>query len=418
MEQSIDPGARRRAVIAGIAGNIMEWYDFAVYGYFADVIGRRFFPSDDPNSSLIASFGAFAAGYFMRPLGGVVFGHIGDRVGRKAALTLSVLAMAIPTFLIGLLPDHSQIGPLAAVLLVGLRMVQGLSVGGEYTTSIVFLVEGAAPGRRGFAGSWSPFGGGAGILMGSAMGALVNTFLTPDAVSAWGWRMPFLLGLGVGLAGLYIRRHLPEPPHIDKQETAKSPIIEAFRHEWRMILKIAGFNLAFGVGFYMVFVFTATYLENYVHVSAQKALDINTLNMVILIVLIPIMGALSDRLGRKPLLLGAALGLVLLSYPLFWMIHHRHDLMIFLGQMGFAVLVAMFSGAGPSMMVEALPARVRCTALSIGYNLPVGLVGGTTPMVAAYLIQRTGDDFAPAFFLMATAAITLGVILTLRETAG
>src|SRR6516165_7308773 len=256
MESPIStPVSHRRAVIAGLAGNVMEWYDFAVYGYFAQVIGQDFFPSEDPTSSLIASFGAFAAGFLMRPVGGLVFGHIGDRLGRKAALTLSVLAMAIPTFLIGLLPDHSQIGALAPILLVALRMVQGLSVGGEYTTSVVFLVEGAAPNRRGFAGSWSPFGAGAGILLGSALGAALNAVLSPEAVFAWGWRVPFLLGLGVGLAGLFIRRHIPEPAKQADNKTAASPIREAFRSEWRNILRIMGFTFMFAVGFYMIFVY-------------------------------------------------------------------------------------------------------------------------------------------------------------------
>src|SRR4051812_46463120 len=198
---SHDPAVHRRTILAGIAGNVMEWYDFAVYGYFAPVIGRHFFPSEDPAASQIAAFGVFAAGFLMRPMGGLVFGHIGDRVGRKAALTLSVLAMAIPTFLIGLLPGHAQWGAFASVLLVLLRMVQGLSVGGEYTTSVVFLVESARPGRRGLAGSWSTVGAVAGTLMGSAVGALVTVVLPDETVQTWGWRLPFLLGLAVGLAG-------------------------------------------------------------------------------------------------------------------------------------------------------------------------------------------------------------------------
>src|SRR5215468_3035637 len=168
----------RRCIIAGIAGNVMEWYDFAVYGYFAQTIGQHFFPAKDPIASLIAAFGVFAAGFLMRPVGGLVFGHIGDRLGRKAALTLSVLAMAIPTFLIGLLPDYAQIGVAASALMVVLRLVQGLSVGGEYTTSAVFLVEDAAPGQRGLMGSWSAFGGVAGILLGSAVGAVLTTVVS------------------------------------------------------------------------------------------------------------------------------------------------------------------------------------------------------------------------------------------------
>src|SRR5262245_34384631 len=213
-----------RLIAAGTAGNVMEWYDFAVYGYFAATIGRHFFPSSDATTSLIAAFGVFAAGFLMRPLGGVIFGHIGDHVGRKAALTISVLAMAIPTFLIGILPGYSTLGPTAAVLLVILRMIQGLSVGGEYMTSIVFLVEGAGRKHQGFAGSWSGFGAVGGILLGSAVSALVTLTFSPEAVHRWAWRLPFLIGLFVGLAGLYVRRHVTEPPKPTGPAEGRSPV--------------------------------------------------------------------------------------------------------------------------------------------------------------------------------------------------
>jgi len=408
----------RRLIVAGIAGNVMEWYDFAVYGYFAQTIGQHFFPSKDPVASLIASFGVFAAGFLMRPVGGLVFGHIGDRIGRKAALTLSVIAMAVPTFLIGLLPDYSQIGVVASVLIVVLRLVQGLSVGGEYTTSVVFLVEGAAPDRRGLAGSWSVFGAVAGILLGSAVGALLTSVLSPDAVYAWGWRIPFLVGLAVGLSGLYIRRRTPEvQAQSAGEKPATSPVIEAFRTEWRAMLRVAGFNVLNAVGFYMIFVYVVTYLKQIVHVQAAQALDINTINMVILLLLIPAAGALSDRVGRKPLLIVSALGTLILAWPLFWMMHHPHFVVILLGQMGFAVLIGLFFGACPATMVEVFPARVRCSALSVGYNLCLGVLGGTTPLVVTYLIARSHDDLSPAFYLMAAATLSLAVILSLRETA-
>jgi MHS family proline/betaine transporter-like MFS transporter len=195
---------RRRAIIAGIAGNVMEWYDFAVYGYFATVIGSLFFPAKDPTSSLIAAFGVFAAGFLMRPLGSLVFGHVGDKLGRRLALTASVLVMAVPTFLIGVLPTYEQAGLIAPLLLVLLRMVQGLSVGGEYTTSGVFLVEQAERERRGFLGSFIPLGATFGVLLGSAVSAAVTTLLDRGAVSSWGWRLVFLLGLVVGLVGVMV----------------------------------------------------------------------------------------------------------------------------------------------------------------------------------------------------------------------
>ena len=228
-----EPTAHHGLVLAGAAGNVMEWYDFAVYGYFAATIGDHFFPSTDKFTSLIAAFGVFAAGFLMRPLGAVVFGHIGDRVGRKAALTISVLAMAVPTFLIGLLPGYATLGPAAAVLLVLLRMLQGLSVGGEYTTSIVFLVEGAGRNQRGFAGSWSGFGAVGGILLGSAVGALLTATFPQEAVDRWGWRLPFIFSLFLlGIAG-WVRAQLVETPLWEglrlQNRLSREPLVEPGR---------------------------------------------------------------------------------------------------------------------------------------------------------------------------------------------
>ena len=230
------PLAVRRGVIAGVVGNILEWYDFALFGFFAQQIGAHFFPADNPTASLLAAFGTFAAGFFMRPVGGALFGLVGDRYGRKQALIWSVLAMAIPSFLIGVLPSTTTIGLAAPILLLVFRLLQGLAVGGEYMASAVFLVEGADPGRRGWMGSWGPIGATAGVLLGSAAGAIVNATLSPAAVMAYGWRIPFILGLGVGLGGLAIRRHYVE--RVPHQAPAKSPLGEAFRSHWRTMLHL------------------------------------------------------------------------------------------------------------------------------------------------------------------------------------
>src|SRR5262245_16203473 len=263
-----------RLIAAGTVGNIMEWYDFAVYGYFAATIGQHFFPTGDATTSLIAAFGVFAAGFLMRPLGGVVFGHIGDKVGRKAAMTISVLAMAIPTFLIGILPGYATLGPAAAVLLVLLRMIQGLSVGGEYTTSIVFLVEGAGRKHQGFAGSWSGFGAVGGILLGSAVGTLVTLAFSQEAVQRLAWRLPFLVGLFIGLAGLYVRRHVPAGHTPTEHTRGHSPVWEALRSEWRTILRIGLLNVINGIGFYIAFVFLVTYMQTIGGLREAAALEI------------------------------------------------------------------------------------------------------------------------------------------------
>ena len=408
---------QRRGILVGVAGNVMEWYDFTVYGYFAAVIGRQFFPAEDPISSLLAAFGVFAAGFLMRPFGSLIFGHIGDKMGRKAALTASVALMAVPTFLVGLLPTYQQIGIAGSALLVLLRLVQGLSVGGEYTTSAIFLVERSTPGHRGFLGSFGPFGACGGVLLGSAIGALVTSVLEPASVQSWGWRVPFVLGITVGLCGLYLRRQIVEDtvPQAGLRPAA-SPVSEAFRTEGRSIARLVGLNAAYAVGFYLCFVYITTYLRQTDHLSASKALDINTISIVALILLIVPAGALSDYLGRKPMLLAGTGGLFVMSWPLFWMMHHANTWVILRGQLGFAILIACFAGTSPAAMVELVPNRLRCTVLSVGYNLGFGILGGLTPMVAIYTINRSHDDLSPAFLLMAAAAVSFVVITGLRET--
>jgi MHS family proline/betaine transporter-like MFS transporter len=411
--------ARRRVIVAGIVGNALEWYDFAVYGYFAAIIGKHFFPAHDVVGATINAYGAFAAGFLMRPIGGLLFGHIGDRTSRRMALMLSVLAMAIPTFLIGVLPDYAQIGIAATILMVVLRLIQGLSVGGEYTTSVVLLVEWAEPRRRGFMGSWAVFGAIAGILLGSAAAVLINAAFSPSDVETWAWRIPFLGGLIVGLLGFYIRRHIADvsTPAVPREKLPGLPVVEAFRGHWWEMLQVGGWAMLNGVSFYMIFVYGVTYLQQVVHISATDALSINTANMVVMLLLIPIAGAVSDRVGRKPLLAGSALGLVAFTWPLFWMLDRQGSILILLGQLGFAVLIGVFLGVGAPMMAQIFRAEVRCSAFAVGYNVCLTVFGGTTPVVSAYLVAHTHNNFAPALYLMVVASVSLALILTMRETA-
>jgi MFS transporter, MHS family, proline/betaine transporter len=317
--------------------------------------------------------------------------------------------MAIPTCLIGLLPGHAVLGNAAAVLLVILRMVQGLSVGGEFTTSAVFLAETAPAGKRGLAASWTTVGASAGTLLGSAVGALLTSVLTAEVVQAWAWRVPFVLGLAVGLAGLYIRQHIPEPPNDRKQreQLPGGPVLDALRTQGLAMLRISALNAFNAVGFYTAFVYLVTYFEKVAHLSAAAALDINSLNMMALLVVLPMAGALSDRIGRKPVLMAAAAGGLIFAWPLFRLMDHPVPSIACLGQLGLALFVGMFCGVMPVTMVEAFPARVRCSAVSIGYNLCLGIIGGTTPLVATWLIQRSHDDLSPAYYVMASAAISL-----------
>jgi MHS family proline/betaine transporter-like MFS transporter len=256
------------------------------------------------------------------------------------------------------------------------------------------------------------------MLLGSAVGALTSTVFSAAAVDAWGWRVPFLLGLAVGLTGLYLRRqHLETPPPRGVEQPPTAPVREAFRTQWRAMLRVAGLNVLYAVGFYMVAVYAVTYMQQIVHVRAAAALDLNTLSLGVLVLTMLAAGALSDRVGRKPLLVGSALGTLALAWPLFWLMHQPVVSLMLVGQLGFAVLVGLFSGGIPAAMVEALPARVRVSAVSLAYNLSLGVLGGTTPMAATYLIAWSHDALAPAYYLMGAAVVSLGVALCWRETA-
>ena len=399
--------SERRTVIAGLAGNVMEWYDFGIYGFFAVAIGQQFFPSTNPTLSLLASFGVFAVGFVARPLGGLLFGHIGDRMGRRTAVISSVVMMIVPTFLMGILPTHDQIGMAAPVLLVLLRLVQGLAVGGEYTTSMVLLVEEAQPSRRGRIGAFAPFGSISGLLLGSLVGAAITAMLSPEVAQSWGWRAAFLTGVAIGLLVFIARSRLPKEAEVVAKRQEMSPIRDAFRTQWRTILKVVGFNLVNSVGFYLSFVYLTTWLMKTHGYSESRALMLNGFALACLLGMTPTMGWVSDRIGRKPVLLFGTALLTVAAWPLFWVLSHDSLPAIMASQVCLAVIVGCFAGASTAFMVEAFPKHVRCSGLAVGYNLSQSIFGGTVPIVCVFLIAQTGNNMAPAFYLAAAAAVSL-----------
>ncbi len=412
------PVDARRNILSGAVGNLLEWYDFAVYGSLAPVIGRLFFPADDPLASLLAAFGVFAIGYAARPIGGIVLGHIGDRLGRKPALILSVLMMGGCTALIGVLPTHAEIGTAAPVLLIALRILQGLSVGGEYPGSIVFLIEHAPRNRRAFFGSWPATGCCFGILLGTGLTALVSNLMNEAAFDGWGWRLPFLLGAAIAVCAALFRRQMNEPAALASARPLDGPpIVAAFRDHWRSIVQIVGLTLVNAVGFYLLWVYAVSYLTDRMHVSTARALDISTLSLVAMVPFITLSAIVADRIGRKPVLYFQAIGSLVFAWPLWWLMHHQSFVLILSAQIGFAVLFGCGFTALSATMAEILPTGVRFSAAAIGFNLCFGIFGGTTPLVATYLVARTADDFAPAYYLMAVGLVSLLFTFAVPETA-
>jgi MFS transporter, MHS family, proline/betaine transporter len=411
--------AARRNIVAGMVGSVLEWYDFAVYGYLAPIIGTLFFPAGDPVASLLAAFGVLAIGFAARPVGGVVFGRLGDKVGRKPPLLFSVFMMGGASLAIGLLPVYAQIGSAAAILLELMRITEGLSVGGEYTGSVILLAEHAPPERRGYYAVWPEFGCIIGFLLGSAIGALTTSVLGHERMLVGGWRIPFLLGGVIAIWGIACRRHITESPVVTRaNRPPDGSVLAAIVAQWRPILRLVCLMLMFCITFYLLFVYAASYLVERMHVSTARALDINTLSLVVMLVLILPSLMLSDRVGRKPVLYAITIGMFVLAWPLWWLMHQPALAAILAGQAGFAALLGLTAGVAPAAMSEMLPARVRCMAVGIGYNVTMAVFGGTAPLIATYLVARTADDFMPAYYMMLVAALSFIAVRGLPERAG
>ena len=412
----------KRSAIAGIIGNVLEWYDFAVFGYYAPIIGTLFFPSESKYAALIKAYGVFAAGYMMRPIGGVVFGHMGDRLGRKKALQVSVLMMAIPTACLGLVPNYDRIGLAAPLILIFLRLLQGISVGGEFIGSMSFITEIAPPNRRGFYGSLTTLSAVGGIMIGSAVATVMQGLLSQESMLSWGWRVPFLAGIAIAGFGLWMRNGLVDPPVFNKLKTAekiqKSPVIRVIRHMPGRIAHTAALVVLFGGGFYMLFVWWPTYLTHMVKPAVPHALMINTISTLVILALIPLSGYLSDRVGRKKLLVVSCLSIAVVAYPLFMWSDHGVFQSALVAQLIFALIFCNIQGSMPATLAEMFPTGVRFSGIALGYNLTLALVGGTAPMVCTWLVTVTGDIASPAYYLIVLALVSFVAAIKIRPMEG
>lgn len=420
MSDAVIPASRptsfdaRRAVFASAIGNVLEWYDFGVYVFFAGIIASTFFPKEDPTAALLASFGVFGVGFLMRPLGGIIIGRFGDTHGRKAALMLTIMAMAFGTVLVGVLPGYASIGVAAPVLLVIARLIQGFSAGGEWGGSTAFMVEWAPSDRRGFYGSWQQASIALSLVLASGTGALFTSILSPESLNAWGWRIPFLLGIILAFVGLYLRSNVEETPAYRQAERTRQPTESGF---W-LGARAFGFTIHWTVAFYILLSYMPTFTRLHAGVSPAEALWSNTIGVVALMILIPIFGMVSDRAGRKPLLLLSCAAFVVLPIPLWLVILGKPAFgTLVLIQIVFAAAISLFSGAGPAAISEMFATMGRSTWMTPAYALAVAIFGGFAPFIATWLIAATGSPLSPAFYVIAAAIISFIVIWRMPETA-
>ncbi|MDA2893284.1 MFS transporter [Mycolicibacterium sp. BiH015] len=412
----------RRAITAAAIGNFITWFDFAAYGFLAVLLGQIFFPSDDPAASLLATFAAFGVAFLMNPIGGFVFGRLGDKVGRKRILAASIILMSASTFAVGLLPGYAVIGIAAPILLVALRIVQGFAAGGEPGGAATFLVESALRGRRARTVS---FWHCSSYLANAAASVLVlslDAMLSDSAMFDWGWRIPFLIAGPLGLVGLYLRIKLNDTAEFERLQSAgevsKSPIKDALRSNRRQIIQVIGCIAFQAAAFYFTFVYMQTYLQSEVGFSFGLASASTVICLCAAAASIFVFARLSDVYGRKPVIIvGAVLGTVVV-FPAFAAFATANTALIIVAHAAMGVFLAMFMSASGAALVEIFPSRVRYAGFSIGFNLSVAIFGGTAPYVATWLISVTGSPVAPAIILIVTGLAAIVSAVTLRETAG
>ncbi|MFF0628963.1 glycine betaine/L-proline transporter ProP [Streptomyces sp. NPDC004296] len=426
----VEPAMVKRAVSAAALGNAMEWFDFGVYSYIAVTLGHVFFPSGNPTAQLLSTFGTFAAAFLVRPLGGMFFGPLGDRIGRQKVLAITMIMMAAGTFAIGLIPSYATIGVGAPILLLLARLVQGFSTGGEYGGASTFIAEYAPDKKRGFLGSWLEFGTLAGYVGGAGLVTLITALLSTDALHSWGWRIPFLIAGPMGIIGLYLRMRLEETPafaRLEKEAQAKEKarreaekrigLRQMIFGQWRAMLLCVGLVLVFNVTDYMLLSYLPSYFTSELKYDETHGLMVILAVMVAMMCVQPFVGKLSDRFGRRPVIATGCVGFLVLSVPALLLIRQGSLAAIAVGTGVLGLLLVCFTAAMPSALPALFPTKVRYGSLSIGFNISVSLFGGTTPLVVTALIGATGNKMLPAYYMMAAAVIGIVAVALMPETA-
>jgi MFS transporter, MHS family, proline/betaine transporter len=405
-----------RTAAAGLIGNVLEWFDFAVYGYFASVIGSQFFPQSSPSAQTLLAFAVFALGFGARPVGSLVLGRVGDRIGRRALLILSIALMGAATLLIGLLPTYESIGAAAPVSLVLLRLIQGFSLGGEFTGSMVYTTESSVASTRGLVSSSTAAGTTLGFILGSGSAWVVHALLGADDVAAWGWRIPFIASVIFCIIGWYLRRGLEETPEgLQAAAATRPPLIPSLIADWRPILQTFGIIAMTNSAYYLTFTYAVERRSSQAGAGSTFLLA-NTLILFVVLFSKPFGGWLSDRTGRRRLMLTLTIVTMIVVYPALRLMVYGTTGQFMLGQSLMAVPVGMALGLQGAMVVEIFPLRTRVTSMSFAYSITLALAGGTAPLVATWLVEQFGAPLAPAWYIMLYGAIGLAIIWPMSET--
>ncbi|QIK64851.1 MHS family MFS transporter [Leucobacter viscericola] len=418
----VDQKSLRKNVVAGSIGVLVHWFDWAVYAYLAGTLATVFFPEENHTAGLLAAFAVFAVSFLVRPIGAIIFGRLGDRLGRKQTLSIVILAMALATLVLGLLPSYDSIGIWAPILLIATRIVQGLAAGGEFGSAAAFLGEFSPAKRRGFGVSWLEFGSLLGFLLASFVVFLLNQAFTTDEITAWAWRIPFLITVPLGFVGLYIRRKIEDTPEFKQlqelETVSHAPVKEVFQRNLKQFIQTCGMEIFMNVTFYVVLVYLFTYQEVYIGIDAGRAALLSTMASAFGLIVVPLAGIASDRFGRKPVLMTAAIAQVLLSIPMFALMSSGEEWAAFVSTLGLALILAIVLGTHAVTVVELFPTRTRQTGLSIAYAVTAALFAGTAPYMLTWLIEATGNHLVPGFFLAVVGVVGVITVISIPETRG
>ena len=411
----------RRILIASLVGSSIEWFDYFLYGTVsALVFNQLFFVNEDPTIGLLLSYASFALAFFIRPFGGVIFSHIGDRIGRKKTLVLTLSLMGVATFGMGLLPTYQAVGIWAPILLITLRLVQGLGIGGEWGGALLLAVEYAPAEKRGLFGAIPQMGVTIGMLLGT-VALSIMTLLPENAFMTWGWRIPFIFSALLVFFGLWIRKGIDETPSFKKVkesgEVPKLPIVETLKNYWREVLIAVGAKVVETAPFYIFSTFVVSYATANLGFSRTATLTAVMIATIITTILIPIMGNLSDKIGRKKLFIGGTIGMALFAFPYFWLLQQKSVLLLIIATViGLGVIWAPITAVLGTMFSEIFDARIRYTGITLGYQIGAALAGGTAPLVATALLNKFNNSYVPvAIYIIFASVLSLVAIWAVKD---